>query len=66
MALWRSLLVAAAFMIVGHPALAQTAAPAGAEVYIIYPRDGQKGQRSLSGQIRPQICEAGPRWRGGR
>jgi hypothetical protein len=42
MALWRSLLVAAAFTIVGHPALAQTAAPAGAEVYIIYPRDGQK------------------------
>ena len=42
MALWRSLLVAGAFTIVGHPALAQTAAPPGAEVYIIYPRDGQK------------------------
>jgi hypothetical protein len=42
MALGRSLLVAAAFTIVGHPALAQTAAPPGAEVYIIYPRDGQK------------------------
>src|SRR5918997_722884 len=42
MALWPSLLVAGAFTIVGHPALAQTAAPEGAEVYIIYPRDGQK------------------------
>ena len=42
MGLGRSLLVAAAFTIVGHPALAQTAAPPGAEVYIIYPRDGQK------------------------
>jgi hypothetical protein len=42
MALWRSLLVVAAFTVVGHPALAQTAAPPGAEVYIIYPRDGQK------------------------
>jgi hypothetical protein len=42
MALWRSLLVAAAFTVLGHPALAQTAAPPGAEVYIIHPRDGQK------------------------
>jgi hypothetical protein len=42
MALSRSLLVTAAFTIAGHPALAQTAAPPGAEVYIIYPGDGQK------------------------
>jgi hypothetical protein len=42
MELYRSLLVAGAFAMVGHAALAQTAAPDGTEVYIIYPRDGQK------------------------
>jgi hypothetical protein len=42
MGLFRSLLVAGAFATVGHAALAQTAAPDGTEVYIIYPRDGQK------------------------
>ena len=42
MRLLRSLFVASAFTIAGHAALGQTAAPDGAEVYIIYPRDGQK------------------------
>ena len=42
MGLVRSLLVASTFALLGHAAVAQTAAPEGAEVYIIYPRDGQK------------------------
>jgi hypothetical protein len=42
MGLFRSLLFAGAFATVGHAALAQTAATDGTEVYIIYPRDGQR------------------------
>src|SRR5919107_2826159 len=42
MGLVRSLLVASTFALVGQAAVAQTAAPEGAEVYIIYPRDGQR------------------------
>jgi hypothetical protein len=41
MALFRSLLAVGAFTMLAHSALAQTAAPDGAEAYIIYPRDGQ-------------------------
>ena len=42
MGLVRALLIASAFALLGHAAVAQTPAPNDAEVYIIYPRDGQR------------------------